>query len=118
MTFKTFEGIVKEHRPEIEVAPHGQYLGVVNSVSVAVIFNPPYGKVYHYNGTYCDVLNRLGIKACYRSQLNTFQENLKRLKTKHGKLSVFGYLIDNTEEIQRYEEIIARIEREFIIIEA
>ena len=82
MTFKTFEGIVKEHRPEIEVAPHGQYLGVVNSVSVAVIFNPPHGKVYHYNGTYCDVLNRLGIKACYRSQLNTLQENLKRLKTK------------------------------------
>lgn len=117
MTFKTFEGIVKEHRPEIDVAPHGQHLGAGNSVSVAVIFNPPYGKVYNYIGTYCDVLNRLGIKACYRSQLNALQENLKRLKTKHGALSIFGYLIDNMKEIQHCEEEIARLEREFIIIE-
>lgn len=117
MTFKTFESIVKERRPEIEVTPHGQYLGAKNSISVAVIFNPPYGKVYNYIGTYCDVLNRLGIKACYRSQLNALQENLKRLKTKHGTLSVFGYLIDNTKEIQHREEELARLEREFIIIE-
>lgn len=117
MTFKTFEGIVKEHRPEIEVAPHGQHLGAGNSVSVAVIFNPPYGKVYNYRGSYCDVLNQLGIKACYRSQLITLKETIKRSKNAHGTRSLFGYLIDNTKEIQRCEEELARLEREFIIIE-
>lgn len=118
MTFKTFEGIVKEHRPEIEVAPHGQFSGSGNSVSVAVIFHP-HGKVYCYNGSYCYVLNRLGIKTIYRSELTTLQEYLKRLKDEHGKVSAFwgDEIVDNSEEIKRREEELARLEREFIVIE-
>ena len=115
MTFKTFESIVKEHRPEIQVFQHGDVAGT----NVAVIFNPLHGKVYNYTGSYCYVLNRLGIKAIYRSEFTTLQENLKRLKDEHGKVSAFwgDIIVDNSEEIKRREEELERIEREFIIIE-
>lgn len=120
MTFKTFEGIVKEHRPEIQVFQHGDFRGSRKSaINVAVMFHPPHGKVYNYTGSYCYVLNRLGIKAIYRSELTTLQEYLKRLKDEHGKVSAFwgDIIVDNSEEIKRREEELARLEREFIIIE-
>lgn len=114
MTFEQFESIVKEHRPEIQVFQHGDVAGT----NVAVIFNPQHGKVYNYRGSYCYVLNRLGIKAVYRSEITSLQSYLQRLKDAHGTLSIFGDCkIDNTKEIQRCEEKLARIQREFIIIE-
>ena len=118
MTFKTFESIVKEHRPEIQVFQHGSFAGS-SKISVAVRFKQPCGKIYYYNGNYAYVLNRLGIKAIYRSELTTLQEYLKRLKDEHGKVSAFwgDIIVDNSEEIKRREEELARLEREFIVIE-
>ena len=115
MTFTEFEAIVKNKYPQAKVFKHGEFVG--NKINVVVIFTPQ-SKVYKYNGTYCEVLNKLGFKAIYKHNLEAVKNALAKAKAGHGiQDEFFGLKIDNTEEIQRYEEIIAQIEREFIIIE-
>lgn len=116
MTFKEFEAIVKEHRPEITVFSHGEFSG--NKINVAVIFNPSgHGKVYKYNGSYCYVLNKLGIKAIYSEDLWNLEMALKRAIESHGTPNIFSNeTIDNTEEIARLEKEIEEIKRDYIIV--
>lgn len=116
MTFNEFEAIVKEHRPEITVFSHGEFAG--NKINVAVIFNPSgHGKVYKYNGNYCNVLNKLGIKAIYSEDLWNLEMCLKRAIESHGEPNIFtDEPIDNTEEIARLEKEIEEIKRDYIIV--
>ena len=58
MTFSKFAAIAAAHRPDAVVHAHGAFGGVPD---VAVYFIKPDGrhsKVYHYHGSYADILNR------------------------------------------------------------
>jgi hypothetical protein len=116
MTFNEFERIVKEHRPEITVYPHGDFKR--NKINVTVIFNPSgHGKVYHYNGSYCYVLNKLGIKAIYSEDLWNLEMCLKREIETNGEPNIFDdEPMDNSEDIARLEKEIEEIKRDYIIV--
>ena len=66
MTFKRFEEIVKTKYPEAEIFQHGEFeRGVKSKINVTIVFNPN-SKCYTYNGSYCEVLRRIGFKAIYK----------------------------------------------------
>ena len=106
MKFVDFENIVKSKYPNAEVFKHGEFAG--SKINVAVIFDAtnPLAKVYKYNGTYVDVLKRLGFKACYRHDVNSVEKTIEMLKRTNGKEGFFGDIIDNTENILKYQKIL------------
>ena len=115
MQFKEFERLVKEKHPNAEVTAHGKF-GGDSKIGVTVIFEPM-GKCYHYNGTYCEVLNRLGIKAVYRHDYENTKRVLEKMRRDHGTRNYwFGGIIDYTLEIASFEEQIKEYENEYIII--
>ena len=115
MQFKEFERLVKEKHPNAEVTAHGKF-GGDSKIGVTVIFEPK-GKCYHYNGTYCEVLNRLGIKAIYRHDYENCKTILARLKRDHGTVDPwFGHTRNYTEEIASFTKYINDYENEYIII--
>ena len=73
MTFKNFKEIVNQKYPDAEVFKHGDFAG--NAINVTVIFTPN-GRAYQYNGNYCEVLNKLGIKAIYKHQYESKKREL------------------------------------------
>ena len=113
MTFKRFEEIVKSKYPEAELFSHGEFAG--NKINVAIIYEP-YGKVYKYNGTYCEVLNRIGIKAIYKHDVESYRATLEMFKRTNGTEGFFGKVIDNTESISNIERDIADFEQNYIIV--
>lgn len=68
MTFAKFEELVKGKHPNAKVFKHGEFSG--NKINVGICFeyveNSKFNDTYQYNGTYCEVLNRLGINAIYK----------------------------------------------------
>ena len=114
MTFKEFEAIVKTRHPNATVYKHGAWSGA--KINVGVEFNPPYGKVYKYQGSYCYVLNRLGIRAMYEHDLACFEKQLELHKKHHGEIDIFGNLIDNTERIATLEKYIQDVKATYIIV--
>jgi len=113
MTFTEIETIVKNKHPQAEVFKHGEFAG--NKINVAVIFTPQ-SKVYQYNGTYCEVLNKLGFKAIYKHNLEAVKNALAKAKTEHGtKYEFFGLEIDNTEEIARLKSDLKEYESYIIV---
>lgn len=114
MTFTTFQDLVKARYPEAEIFRHGEFSG--NKINVAIIFTPN-TKVYKYNGTYCEVLNRLGIKAIYSHDLVHAKNHLQWLKSTDGDENIFtGEPINHAEEIARYTALIDTYEKEYIIV--
>ena len=115
MTFNNFEQIVKKHYPNCKLFKHGEFAG--NKINVAVIFNGEHGRVYKYNGTYCDVLNRLGIKAIYEHNYQSYKNALEVAKRTHGKKNpFFGGTMDNSREIEEYTNYLNDIEQNYVII--
>lgn len=118
MTFARFEELVKEKHPNAKLFRHGEFSG--NKINVTVCFNyvegSDFNKVYHYNGTYCEVLNRLGVKAIYKHDLVSIHNCLDRAKRTHGQKGWFGDVIDNTEEIARLEKEISDYESNYVIV--
>lgn len=113
MKFEKFEEIVKSKYPKAEIFAHGVFSG--NKVNVAIVFEP-HTRVYKYNGTYCEVLNRLGIKAIYRHDLDAHIKTLEMLKNMNGQESFFGMVIDNTQEISRFEKDLKDYQENYIIV--
>lgn len=113
MTFANFESIVKDKYPEAEVFAHGEFAG--SKINVTVIFEPN-GKCYSYNGTYCEVLNRLGIKAIYKHDLESYRATLEMYKRTNGTKGFFGDTIDNTESIANIEADVADFEKNYIVV--
>ena len=113
MTFTEFEVIVKNKYPQAEVFKHGEFVG--NKINVAVIFTPQ-SKVYKYNGTYCEVLNKLGFKAIYKHNLEAVKNALAKAKAEHGTQDeFFGLEIDNTEDITRLEADLKEYESYIVV---
>lgn len=106
MKFVDFENIVKSKYPNAEVFKHGEFSG--NKINVAIIFDAtsPRAKVYKYNGSYVDVLNKLGFNACYRHDIVSVENTISMLQRTHGTEGFFGDTIDNTESIAKYRKIL------------
>ena len=113
MTFTEFEAIVKSKFPQAEIFKHGEFAG--NKINVAVIFTPQ-SKAYKYNGTYCEVLNKLGFEAIYKHNLEAVKNSLAKAKAEHGtRDDFFGLEVDNTEEIARLEAELKEYERYIVV---
>ena len=92
MTFKQFEKILAEHRPEVRCVQRGHMGGTAKS-KVAVWFVREDGresKVYDYAGSYADILNRLGIKVATESDIVTTRGLLESAIRNNGKPCIFG----------------------------
>ena len=115
MTFSKFEELVKEKHPNIRLFKHGKFAG--NKINVAIIFNGEHGKVYQYNGTYCEVLNRLGVKAIYKHNYNALVSAHERYKERNGTKNIFtGDTIDYSKEIEEYTNRINNIQANYVIV--
>lgn len=116
MTFKRFEEIFKSKYPEAECCMHGKFGGTEHNKKIVIYFTPD-GKCYEYYGAYEDVLNRLGIKVITKSRLYSEEAALERYKNMNGTPSLFGDgPLDYSKEIAEYEERIARIKSDYIIV--
>ena len=117
MTFETFARIAAEHRPDAVVHAHKAFGGVPD---VAIYFRREDGsetKVYHYRGSYADILCRLGIKVATKADILSAELELRRARERHGKPGLFtkGKPMDASAEIARLEaEIAAYYSDEYI----
>ena len=115
MTFSKFEELVKEKRPNATVFKHGEFAG--NKINVAIIFNGEHGKVYQYNGTYCEVLNRLGVKAIYKHDYNALVSALERYKKMNGTPNIFsGVIVDYSRKIEEYTNRLNDVNANYVIV--
>lgn len=113
MKFKDFEQLVLQKYPTAKVFKHGEFSG--SKINVGIAFNE-YGKVYQYTGTYCYVLNKLGIKAIYSHDVWNIEQALARCKELHGTVGLFGDIKDCTEEIQDYEKQLQDIYSNYVVV--
>ena len=74
-------------------------------------------KAYKYSGSYADILRRLGVRVCYSHDLATLENALQRAKDTHGKKSAFGFVRDNSAEIDELIEKIDHIKANYIIVD-
>lgn len=109
MKFCEFKKTVEERKPEVTVYQHG------TPNTVDVLFNNS-NKLYTYRGTYCEVMNRLGIKSMTKCDLWQYEVQLINAKQKHGSVDLFGDVIDNTAKIRELEMQIESIKNEYVII--
>ena len=115
MTFEKFEELVKEKHPNAKLFRHGEFAG--NKINVAVIFSGEHGKVYRYNGTYCEVLNHLGIKAIYKHDYDNLVSALEMAKKRNGTQNIFfGGIVDCSREIEEYSHRLNDINENFVIV--
>lgn len=117
MTFDRFEQLVKAKYPGVKLFPHGKFAeGVKSKINVGVIFHEN-SKVYTYNGTYCEVLNRLGIKAIYKHDLKAAEEHLEYAKNTNGRENIFsGKIIDKTAEIEELKTLLNDYYTNYIVV--
>lgn len=116
MTFNQFTAIVNAKYPNAKMYMHGKMAG--NKINVAIVFNGTNEeKVYQYNGTYCEVLNKLGIKAMYQHNYDAVKDHLAKAKALHEtEDEFFGFTYDKSEEIKELTSLLNEIERDFIIV--
>ncbi len=122
MTFKRFAEIVKENRPEITVFQHGTFVEEKTNLAVSVVFNqgqPNESRVYQYNGSYVDVLNKLHINAVEKKFIDNIKHILQELIATNGKEEedIFGdtYIVNNDVEIANYTDLLKKYESYIIV---
>lgn len=122
MTFKRFEEIVKAYRPEVTVHKHNTYAEEKSNFCVFVVFNegtPNESRVYKYNGSYIDVLNKLHINTVEQKYVDSVKRRLAELEAEHGTEveDLFGdtYIADNTDDINRYRKMLDEYESYVIV---
>lgn len=114
MTFKQFEAIAKEYRPDAIVSRHGEFYDERGVYKLGVRFVKEDGeetRVYMYVGTYAEVLQKLGVDTVTREQLERVEKTLEQLKAEHGTADFFGGTIDNADRIAEYENKLERYAR-------
>lgn len=116
MTFKNFTEVVKQKYPKAVIYPHGKFAG--NKINVTIVFNGTnHEKVYQYNGTYCEVLNKLGIKAFYKHNYGIMKSTLERYKEENGTVCpLFGITYNYDDAIKQLTAEIEDIEKNYIIV--
>lgn len=115
MTFEKFQSIVKEKRPDVVVHKHGDFTTKA-TLGVAVIFNFGKSKVYVYNGTYCQILNRLNIPAVSKTDIFNIKVVLQHYKEEHGQPNLFfDGVNDFSQEIAFYEQELEKYKNYIIV---
>lgn len=119
MTFAKFEELVKGKHPNARVFKHGEFAG--NKINVGVCFdyveNSKFNNTYQYNGTYCEVLNRLGIKAIYKHEYNALVSTLENAKKRNGTKNIFlGSIIDCSKQIEEYTNRLNDVNTNYVIV--
>lgn len=101
MTFKKFSQILAEKKPEATAYPHGRFGGVPD-VAITFTKDGKESKVYHYRGSYAEILRKFGIKTVSKEDVVNTEWLLEMAKENHGKPSIFTKeIVDNTKEINR-----------------
>lgn len=119
MKFAKFEELVRRKHPNARVFKHGEFVG--NKINVGVCFdyveNSKFNNTYQYNGTYCEVLNRLGIKAIYKHEYNALVSTLENAKKRNGTKNIFlGNIIDCSKQIEEYTNRLNDVNANYVII--
>ena len=119
MTFAKFEELVKGRYPNARVFKHGEFAG--NKINVGVCFdyveNSKFNNTYQYNGTYCEVLNRLGIKAMYKHEYKALVLALENAKKRNGTTNIFlGSIIDCSDKIEEYTNRLNDVNANYVIV--
>ena len=119
MTFAKFEELVKEKHPNARLFKHGEFVG--NKINVGVCFdyveNSKFNKTYQYNGTYCEVLNRLGVKSIYKHDYDGLVSALERYKKMNGTTNIFfGDVVDYSREIEEYTNRLNDVDANYVIV--
>lgn len=82
-----------------------------------VCYNIYNGKIYQYNGTYCEVLNRLGVKAIYKHDYNALVSALEGYKKMNGTTNIFsGIVVDYSREIEEYTNRLNDVNANYVIV--
>ena len=116
MTFEKFEELVKGKHPNAKVFRHGEFTG--SKINVAIIFNGEHGKVYKYNGTYCDVLNRIGVRAIYKNDYDALVSAVERAKKRNGTKNIFsGVIVNCARELEEYTNRLADVDANYVIVD-
>lgn len=115
MTFAKFEELVKGKYPNARVFKHGSKINV--GVCFEYAENSKFSKTYQYNGTYCEVLNQLGIKAIYKHEYDTLVYALENAKKRNGTKNIFvGGTIDCSGEIEEYTNRLNEVNANYVIV--
>ena len=119
MTFAKFEELVKEKHPNARLFKHGKFAG--SKINVGVCFNyvenSKFNKTYQYNGTYCEVLNRLGVKAMYKHDYDGLVFALERYKKMNGTTNIFfDDVLDYSREIEEYTNRLNDVNANYVIV--
>ena len=79
--------------------------------------NSKFNKTYQYNGTYCEVLNRLCIKAIYKHDYDSLVSTLERYKKMNGTTNIFfGDIVDYSREIEEYTNRLNDVNANYVIV--
>lgn len=108
MTFEQFAELALTVNGVANVHAHGGKDGAVIELG---------RKTYKYNGSYADILRRLGVRVCYSRDLTTLESALQRAKDTHGKKSAFGFVRDNSADIDELVKKIDHIKANYIIVD-
>lgn len=119
MTFAKFEKLVKRKHPNARVFKHGEFSG--NKINVGICFeyvkNSKFNDTYQYNGTYCEVLNRLGINAIYKHDYDALVLALESAKKRSGSKNIFtGETIDCSRKIEEYTNRLNDVNANYVIV--
>lgn len=111
MTFKKFETVVKKYRPDIfKVFQHNSITNSSKTLSAAVQYKEG-GKVYIFNGSYSDILNKLNIEYTTQKELDNIKRSISEAKTKNGTEGLFDTVLKLDDEIERLEKKLEYLEK-------
>ena len=125
MTFQQFENIVKGRRPDIKSVHKHTENAYTNSKTLNVGVCYSNGKAYSYHGTYCEVLNKLGIKAIYQhdvdgivSHINDLKESIENPEPNPflPNVSIEDIRASYIKELSEYETILSEVLNDCIIV--
>lgn len=114
MTYKQFEAIAKEFRPDVMVSRHGDFWSGDSKWRLGIVFVGEDGKqsrVYKYGGSYQEVLAKLGIETVTKEQIEIAKAELARCKENHGKPNIFfGGTMDYAKQIEMWQNELKKYE--------
>lgn len=110
MTFKKFETVVKKYRPDIFKVFQHNAINSSKTLNTAIQFKEG-GKVYIFNGSYGDILNKLNIDYTTQKELDNIKRSISETKAKNGTAGLFGNILRLDDEISSLEKRLEHLEK-------
>ena len=110
MTFDQFRKIAIENANIEDVSKHGdnEY-----ETKVAVIFKGG-NKVYYYDGSYADILRKLGVAVWTKNEYKSAKSHLAMIESMGGR-TLFGISENSLREIEQWRKVVNDMENGIII---